>query len=83
MDISQKREAWNKGKMIGQKPPLKPKDSGDRFWQPNTSHGGGCSQSASVPLSDSRPLLFSARHPARPSLVTEIDGNKQENNPTG
>lgn len=26
MDISQKREAWNKGKMIGQKPPLKPKD---------------------------------------------------------
>jgi hypothetical protein len=26
MDTAQKREAWNKGKMIGQKPPLKPKD---------------------------------------------------------
>lgn len=26
MESSQKREAWNKGKLIGQKPPLKPKD---------------------------------------------------------
>lgn len=26
MDVAQKREVWNKGKMIGQKPPLKPKD---------------------------------------------------------
>lgn len=26
MGTAQKREAWNKGKMIGQKPPLKPKD---------------------------------------------------------
>jgi len=26
METAQKREAWNKGKMIGQKPPLKPKD---------------------------------------------------------
>jgi len=26
MDTAQKREAWNKGKMIGQKPPLKPKN---------------------------------------------------------
>ncbi|MDC7701642.1 tyrosine-type recombinase/integrase [Vogesella indigofera] len=26
MDTTQKREAWNKGKLIGQKPPLKPKD---------------------------------------------------------
>ncbi len=26
MEHSQKREAWNKGKLIGQKPPLKPKD---------------------------------------------------------
>ena len=26
MDTIEKREAWNKGKLIGQKPPLKPKD---------------------------------------------------------
>ena len=26
MEIIQKREAWNKGKFVGQKPPLKPKD---------------------------------------------------------
>jgi hypothetical protein len=26
METIQKREAWNKGKLIGQKPPLKPKD---------------------------------------------------------
>ena len=26
MEIIQKREAWNKGKLVGQKPPLKPKD---------------------------------------------------------
>jgi hypothetical protein len=26
MDTTQKRVAWNKGKLIGQKPPLKPKD---------------------------------------------------------
>jgi len=26
MDTAQKHEAWNKGKTIGQKPPLKPKD---------------------------------------------------------
>ena len=26
METSQKREAWNKGKLVGQKPPLKPKD---------------------------------------------------------
>ena len=26
MDTSQHREAWNKGKLVGQKPPLKPKD---------------------------------------------------------
>jgi len=26
METAQKREAWNKGKIIGQKPPLKPKD---------------------------------------------------------
>lgn len=26
METKQKREAWNKGKLIGQKPPLKPKD---------------------------------------------------------
>ena len=26
MESTQKREAWNKGKLIGQKPPLKPKD---------------------------------------------------------
>lgn len=26
MNTTQKREAWNKGKLIGQKPPLKPKD---------------------------------------------------------
>lgn len=28
MESIQKREAWNKGKLIGQKPPLKPKDTG-------------------------------------------------------
>ena len=26
MELVQKREAWNKGKFVGQKPPLKPKD---------------------------------------------------------
>ena len=26
MELIQKREAWNKGKLVGQKPPLKPKD---------------------------------------------------------
>jgi len=26
MESSQRREAWNKGKLVGQKPPLKPKD---------------------------------------------------------
>ena len=26
MEIMGKREAWNKGKLVGQKPPLKPKD---------------------------------------------------------
>jgi len=26
MESIQKREAWNKGKLVGQKPPLKPKD---------------------------------------------------------
>lgn len=26
MDANQKREAWSKGKLVGQKPPLKPKD---------------------------------------------------------
>ncbi len=26
MELTQKRESWNKGKLIGQKPPLKPKD---------------------------------------------------------
>lgn len=26
METIQKREAWNKGKLVGQKPPLKPKD---------------------------------------------------------
>lgn len=28
MESIQKREAWNKGKLTGQKPPLKPKDTG-------------------------------------------------------
>lgn len=27
MEANQKREAWNKGKLVGQKPPLKPKDN--------------------------------------------------------
>ena len=26
METTQKRESWNKGKLVGQKPPLKPKD---------------------------------------------------------
>ena len=26
MDTNQTREPWNKGKLVGQKPPLKPKD---------------------------------------------------------
>ena len=26
METLNKREAWNKGKLVGQKPPLKPKD---------------------------------------------------------
>ena len=26
MEIISKREAWNMGKFVGQKPPLKPKD---------------------------------------------------------
>jgi len=26
MEASQSREPWNKGKLVGQKPPLKPKD---------------------------------------------------------
>ena len=26
METIQKREAWNKGRLVGQKPPLKPKD---------------------------------------------------------
>ena len=26
METNPKREAWNKGKLVGQKPPLKPKD---------------------------------------------------------
>ena len=26
MESINKREAWNKGKLVGQKPPLKPKD---------------------------------------------------------
>lgn len=26
METNHKREAWNKGKLVGQKPPLKPKD---------------------------------------------------------
>jgi len=26
METTNKREAWNKGKLVGQKPPLKPKD---------------------------------------------------------
>ena len=26
MEANQKRESWNKGKLVGQKPPLKPKD---------------------------------------------------------
>lgn len=26
MEANQRREAWNKGKLVGQKPPLKPKD---------------------------------------------------------
>ena len=26
METINKREAWNKGKLVGQKPPLKPKD---------------------------------------------------------
>ncbi|WP_296768138.1 hypothetical protein [Thiobacillus sp.] len=26
MENIQKREAWNKGKLVGQKPPLKPKE---------------------------------------------------------
>ena len=26
MESNQSREPWNKGKLIGQKPPLKPKD---------------------------------------------------------
>lgn len=26
METIQKHEAWNKGKLVGQKPPLKPKD---------------------------------------------------------
>ena len=26
MEANAKREAWNKGKLVGQKPPLKPKD---------------------------------------------------------
>jgi len=28
METINKREAWNKGKLVGQKPPLKPKDTG-------------------------------------------------------
>ena len=27
METIQKREAWNKGKLVGQKPPLKPKNT--------------------------------------------------------
>jgi hypothetical protein len=26
MESQKKRESWNKGKLVGQKPPLKPKD---------------------------------------------------------
>ena len=26
MEATQRREPWNKGKLVGQKPPLKPKD---------------------------------------------------------
>ena len=26
MEATKKRESWNKGKLVGQKPPLKPKD---------------------------------------------------------
>jgi hypothetical protein len=26
MEVIEKRDAWNKGKLVGQKPPLKPKD---------------------------------------------------------
>lgn len=26
MEAFEKRDAWNKGKLVGQKPPLKPKD---------------------------------------------------------
>ena len=26
MEVMEKREAWNKGKLVGQKPPLKPKN---------------------------------------------------------
>ena len=28
MEVMEKGQAWNKGKLIGQKPPLKPKISG-------------------------------------------------------
>ena len=30
MEATQHREPWNKGKLVGQKPPLKPKDFGVR-----------------------------------------------------
>jgi hypothetical protein len=39
METIQKREAWNKGKLIGQKPPLKPKD----IWAIRTPAEQACS----------------------------------------
>jgi hypothetical protein len=36
MAVLKKREAWNKGKPIGQKPPLKPKD----IWGDSNSPSG-------------------------------------------
>jgi len=38
METNKKREAWNKGKLVGQKPPLKPKDV-DLPWQREARQG--------------------------------------------
>lgn len=41
METIQKREAWHKGKLIGQKPPLKPKDIWATCWLACFGRTGG------------------------------------------
>jgi hypothetical protein len=72
MEVIEKRDAWNKGKLVGQKPPLKPKD----IWA-NASAFAAKSTSSNEPMRpySTRRQRYCARSPTR--VVSEVPAGPQ------